>query len=115
MPKPSLAVVLACVFVAIGCRSAPRREEICLGNEYLGVRNDTGEPVDIYMVSGGLYRIVATVGTGRSELPLPPETNRNVSYQGRRTKDGRLLTVGHRAKGPTARLTIQVQCDTPRP
>jgi hypothetical protein len=115
MPKPSLAAILVCGFLATGCRSAQRKEEVCLGNEFLGVRNETGESVDIFMVSDGLQRIVGTVGSGRTELPLPPETARNVSFQGRRTRDGRWLTVGHRAGDPTARLTIQVQCDTPRP
>jgi len=115
MPKLSLAAMLVCVFLAMGCRSTPSKEDVCLGNEFLGVRNETGESVDIYVVSDGLQRIVGTVGTGRTELPLPPETARNVSFRGRRTSDGRWLTVGHRAGDPTARLTIQVQCDTPRP
>ena len=107
--------MLVCVFVAIGCRSAPRREEICLGNEYLGVRNETGESVDIYAVRGGTSQMVATVGAGRTELPLPPKTEESVYFRGRRTSDGRWLNNGHRAGDPTARLTIQVQCDTPRP
>jgi hypothetical protein len=115
MPKPSLAVVLTCVFVAIACRSTQRKEEICLGNEYLGVRNETGEPVDIYMVRSGSSQMVATVGAGRTELPLPPKTEENVYFRGRRTSNGQWLNVGHRAGDPTARLTIQVQCDTPRP
>ena len=115
MPKPSLAVALVCVLVATGCRSAPRREEVCLGNEYVSVRNDTGESVDVYAVREGTSQMVATVGIGSTERPLPPANDRNVYYRGRRTSDGRWLTGGHRAGDPTARLTIQVRCDTPRP
>ena len=111
----ALVVAAACTVAALGCASAPRREEVCLGEKYVDVRNDTGEPVDVYMVSGGISRLVTTVGSGRSELPVPSGSDAGAYYRGRRARDGRWLNTGHRSGDPTSRLTIQVQCDTPRP
>ena len=114
MAQPvQMVAVFAFAALTISCRTTPRREDVCLGEKYVNVQNDTGESVDIYMVSGGNSRLVTTVGTGSTELPLPSESGGGY-YRGRR-QNGRWLNVGHRGGDPTSRLTIQEKCDTPRP
>ena len=109
------AIVVACVALPMACSTTPRREDVCLGERYVGVQNDTGEPVDIYMVKGGTSRLVTTVSTGTTELPLPSGSDAGGVYRGRRQKDGRWINVGHRSGDPRSRLTILTKCDTPRP
>ena len=113
--RMTVAIVVACVALTMACRTTPRREDVCLGERYVGVQNDTGEPVDVYMVKGGISRLVATVSAGTTELPLPSGSDAGGVYRGRRQKDGRWINAGHRSGNLTARLTFQEKCDTPRP
>lgn len=64
---------LLALALAVACQSAPSpRPTPCNGPEVLVVRNETGEPVDVYALRG-LDPIVnvGTAGTGRTEFPLP--------------------------------------------
>jgi hypothetical protein len=79
----SLAVALCAV--APACRSAPLQQKVCRGNERLVVRNNTGGPVDIYMVGAGASQMIGTVGVGRTDLPVP-DRGPNVYFIGKRER-----------------------------
>jgi ABC-type sugar transport system ATPase subunit len=105
-----LPLLLGAVVPALACSSAPRRE-VCLGQEYLVVRNETGESVDIYMTRGSLSHIVGTVGTGRTELSFPGY-DREGYFRGRLSRNGRWIQASK--TNAASRFDIQVECSEPR-
>ena len=105
-----LPLLLGAIVPALGCSSAPRRE-VCLGQEYLVVRNETGESVDIYMTRGSLSHIVGTVGTGRTELSFPRSDQKGY-FRGRLSRNGRWIQVSK--VNAASRFDIQVECSGPR-
>jgi|SRR5688572_25787518 len=110
------ATTIALASVCLGtaaCRSAPRPPEICLGNEVLAVRNDTGESVDIYETRGGISRIIGTAGAGRTEFAVPPAPERG-GYRGRRTRDGQWITRAFGGRYGSSRIRLQIECVGPR-
>jgi hypothetical protein len=103
----ALALVLA------GCRSAPRRPaNVCLGTEYLVVRNDSRETVDVFRVVGSDYNLIGSVAPGRSELQLPGGNAREGYYTSRRVGNGNW--VGTSSGGRRSPVAIDIECNTPR-
>ena len=108
----SAIVALGSLAIAGACRTAPRAEpapEVCLGQKVLAVNNLTQKSVDVYEVRGGNSRIIGTVSSGRTEFPLPPETNRAAGYWARLTDNDRVST---RSKSGQNRLRVdfKVEC-----
>jgi hypothetical protein len=114
MVKPTFLIVISCVAATVGCRSAPRAPNACLRAEYLTVRNETGEPVDIYQLHGTTTHVVGTAGVGKTELQLPADIDGNTYFQGRRARDGAWIPSAEGGRSPSSRLSIQVECTDPR-
>jgi hypothetical protein len=108
----SAIVALGSLAIAGACRTAPRAEpasEICLGQEVLAVNNLTQNSVDVYEVRGGNSRIIGTVSSGRTEFPLPPETNRAAGYWARLTNNDRVSTRSKSGRN-RLRVDLKVEC-----
>jgi hypothetical protein len=108
----ALVITLGSLAIAGACRTAPRAEpapEICLGQEVLAVNNLTQRSVDVYEARGGNSRIIGTVSSGRTEFPLPPETNRAAGYWARLTNDDRVSTRSKSGRN-RLRVDLKVEC-----
>lgn len=107
-----VAIALGLLAIGGACRTAPRAQpapEICLGQEVLAVNNLTQNSVDVYEVRGGNSRIIGTVSSGRTEFPLPPETNRAAGYWARLTNNDRVSTRSKSGRN-RLRVDLKVEC-----
>jgi hypothetical protein len=99
-------VTLCVLWAPLACRSVPRERAnpTCTGDEFLAVRNETGELVEVYMVRPGSRVSLGTAGAGRTEFTLPPGTARGSGFQGRRSNGD--WVFGARGR----QLTFVVEC-----
>lgn len=115
-PIMLVAVALGTLAPAFACSSVqrPAAEVPCIGEPMLVVRNETGAPVEVYIVRGATHTFVGTAPLGRIELSLPPGTPPDASFQGRRP-DGTWIAHAYGGRSDARRLEFDVQCRLPPP
>ena len=105
---------IVAVTMVSACHPRPRSaSEPCLGKEYLVVRNDSRETVDVFQEhEQSKYDLIGTVGPGVSELQFPSGQARAGRYVARRIGDGRWMAST--SGGTRGTVSFDVECTVAR-
>jgi hypothetical protein len=105
--------LVAVTFTIAACRTTPNRSAgVCVGTEYLVVRNDSRETIDVLENIGSNYELIGTVGPGVSELQFPTGKARPARYVARRVGDGKW--VASASGGTRGSVAFDVECNVAR-
>ena len=98
--RVAIGLSVAAVAIVSGCKTTGAGSRECLGTEYLLVRNDGRESVDVVQGTGTGFEVIGMAPPGVSQLQLPSGKATGGRYYARRngsfvavTEHGRIGSV----------------------